>query len=327
MTTAVATRSVAGPYFDELERGQRFAAPGVTLTDGAAALHQAIVGDRLRLPLDAELSRRVTGRPGRLAHPALVWDTAIGQSTMATHRVVANLFYRGVVLRRQPRIGDTLHTVTEVVALRETTRREGRTPTGLAVLRIATVDQQDRPILDFHRCAMLPLRPDAPPTGHVDDLDRFPAELDPADVGAAVPNWALHALPGRSDLRAGDELVVEGGDVVSSAPELARLTLNVAMAHHDRTANAGDRRLVYGGHTIGIALAQTTRAIPELATVVAWHRCDHIAPVGEGDLLRSTISVEAREHALVHLRSRVVAERECGKQEPVLDWRFVAVLP
>ena len=45
---------VGGPYFEDLEPGQVFEdAPALTLTSGHAALHQAIVGDRLALPLDA----------------------------------------------------------------------------------------------------------------------------------------------------------------------------------------------------------------------------------------------------------------------------------
>ena len=51
------------------------------------------------------------------------------------------------------------------------------------------------------------------------------------------------------------------GDVVSSAPELARLSLNIAATHHD--SRVGGQRLVYGGHTIGLALAQATRATAE----------------------------------------------------------------
>lgn len=324
--SAAAPVRTAGPYFDDLACGQRFDAPAVTLTDGSAALHRAIVGDRLRLPLDADLSRRVTRRSRRLAHPSLVWDVAIGQSTVATHRVVANLFYRGFVLRRQPCIGDTLRTSTEVVALRETARREGRPPTGLAVLRVTTVDQRDLPVLDFWRCAMLPLSPGAAPTGHDDAFDDVPEGLDAETLRAAVPEWQMHAMPGRSTLGPADRLVVEGADVVSSAPELARLTLNIAMAHHDRTVNNAGRRLVYGGHTIGIALAQASRAIPELVTVVAWHRCDHVAPVFEDDLLRSRITVEDRHGSLLHLRSEVTAERLDEEPAPVLDWRFVAVV-
>src|SRR5438445_13650673 len=109
---------VAGPFFEDLGVGQIVEdAPAQTLTEGLAALHTAIVGDRLRLPLDAELSDRVTG--SRIAHAGLVWDIAIGQSTLLTGRVIANLFYRGFTFRRFPSIGDTLHTTTEVVALRQ----------------------------------------------------------------------------------------------------------------------------------------------------------------------------------------------------------------
>ena len=51
-----------GPYFDELAVGQEFAgAPGLTLTTGLAAAHQAITGDRLALAIDHELCRQVTG--------------------------------------------------------------------------------------------------------------------------------------------------------------------------------------------------------------------------------------------------------------------------
>ncbi|MGB2922061.1 MAG: acyl dehydratase, partial [Mycobacterium sp.] len=97
-----------GPHFDDLQVGQVFdSSPSVTLTAGIAAAHQAILGDRLRLALDAELATAVTGSLGPLAHPALVCDVAIGQSTVVTQRVKANLFYRGLRFHRFPVIGDT----------------------------------------------------------------------------------------------------------------------------------------------------------------------------------------------------------------------------
>ena len=116
--------------------------------------------------------------------------------------------------------------------------------------------------------------------------------------------------------------------MVSSAPELARLTLNIAAAHHD-AASGTPGRLVYGGHTIGIAAAQASRALPNLVTIVAWHGCDHLAPVREGDTLRSIVELEGAEPlpdgGLVHLRSRVRSDRDGGSQE-VLDWRFIGVM-
>lgn len=326
--SAVAPPAIA-PWFEDLAVGQVFdAAPALTLTPGHAAVHQALVGDRLALALDMELSRRVVGGP--LAHPALVWDVAIGQSTLATRRVRANLFYRGLAFRRFPLIGDTLRTATEVVALRQNRRRDGRPVTGLAVLRVRTVDQEDRPVLNFVRCAMLPLRDAHVDTGHAAELDGLGGELEPADLAGAVAGWDLAAL--RDRVPGGLSVDPDRtGDVVSAAPELARLTLNVAAAHHDAAAGARGRRLVYGGHTIGVAAAQAARAVPGMATIVAWHGCDHHAPVFEGDTLRSALDVEQIEPlrdgaALAHLRSRVTAEREGAGAVPVLDWRFVAVV-
>jgi acyl dehydratase len=162
--------------------------------------------------------------------------------------------------------------------------------------------------------------------------------VDTADSRALVRDWRLDrfgqlvAGPRPADLRAGQAWAVPGGDVVSSAPELARLTLNVAMVHHDASAAEG-RRLVYGGHAIGLALAQATRTLPSLVTVAAWHGCDHLGPVHEGDTLRSAISVEQVDPlpggvgGLVHLRSQVCAEApEEAEPRDVLDWRYIAVV-
>ena len=331
---AAGTIDVGGPWFDELSVGEVSPpVPALTLTDGHAALHQAIVGDRLALALDGPLSAAVTGSEHPLAHPALVWDVAIGQSTLLTQRVIGNLFYRGLVLRRAPAIGDTLHTTTEIVALRQNSPKPGRAATGLAVLRVRTTDQQDRRVLDFWRCAMLPLSDPDGQTGHADSLDAIPSELDPAALGQAVAGWHLEPLRGAEVVPApGTVWRLLGGDVVSAAPELARMTLNVAVAHHD--ARAGGRRLVYGGHTIGIAAAHVTRVLPNLVTFVAWHGCDHTGPVLEGDTLSSVIELEHvqplpgdRGGQLVHLRCRVSATRgEPAETVGVLDWRPVGVI-
>ncbi|GAB2869780.1 MaoC family dehydratase [Nocardioides pacificus] len=324
--------TVAGPWFDDLRVGQVFdSAPGCTLTEGRAAAHQAITGDRWRLSLDDQLATRVAG--GRPTSPALVWNVAIGQSTLATQRVRANLFYRRLALLRQPLLGDTLSTTTTVVGLRENSRRPGRAPTGLAALRMVTVDQEGRRVLDFYRCAMLPLR-DGAETDHADDLDAIGADEPPVDPAGLVPRWDhdayVRALEGRGRAAVpelGQVLEVATGDVVSGAPELARLTLNVAAVHHDAHA-AGGRRLVYGGHTIAVAASQVIRALPNLATVLAWESCDHVGPVHEGDTLTSRITVDRVRPTsggwrTLDLRAEVVADRD----RSVLDWRFTALAP
>ena len=322
-----------GPYFDDLTVGQVFdRAPSMTLTSGVAAAHQSIVGDRLRLALDGELAHAVTGVPGALAHPALVCDVAIGQSTLVTQRVKANLFYRGLVFHRYPVIGDTLFTRTEVVGLRQNTAKPGREPTGLAALRMTTIDQVGRLVLDFYRCAMLPVSTETD-TGHHADLSGI--GVGPLPETGATAHWDAEAFRARvpgphfyPDL-AGSTLRSDA-DVVSAAPELARLTLNIAAAHHDR--RRGGQRLVYGGHTIGLALAQATRLLPNLATVLGWESCDHLGPVHEGDTLYSDLSVEqvtplpGDRGGVLRLRSRVFAAGAgADPDRPVLDWKFTAL--
>ena len=191
-------------------------------------------------------------------------------------------------------------------------------------------------MLDFTRCAMLPLRDE--PSGEPGDEVGGAADLDAEPLRAAAAGLDLAAyraaVPGPHFDAVGDgwAVEIEGGDVVDSAPALARLTLNVAMAHLDAGATADGRRLVYGGHTIGLAAGQATRALPALVTILGWHACDHTAPVFEGDTLRSRIELERREPlpgggGLVHLRSRVTAARAAAARTPtVLDWRFVGVL-
>lgn len=335
MTEPEFTRTVAvgGPYFDELGVGQVFdTAPAVTLTDGLAAAHHAILGDRLRLPLDAHLSTAVAGGP--LAHPGLVTDVAIGQSTLATHHVKANLFYRGLRLHRLPLIGDTLRTTTEVVGLKSNSVKPGRAATGLAALRMTTVDQDDRTVLDFHRCAMLPVRPGVDPATAVrsDDLSAIgsggktdwsaPEGIDLTAFRNRVPGAHFDA-----DL-AGTRFT-SSGDVVTSAPELARLTLNIAATHHDERVGAAGR-LVYGGHTIGVALGQAARALPNLVTVLGWRSCDHTGPVAEGDTLTSDLYVVSATPlsgggGTLDLRSIVHVHRGGAEPAPVLDWRFTAL--
>jgi acyl dehydratase len=284
--------------------------------------------------LDHRLARAVFGAVP--APPGLVVNVAIGQSSVFTRRVRANLFYRGLQLHRLPELGETLSTETEVVALRQNRPRAGRAPTGLVRLRVRATDGEGRPVLGFERCAMLALRDPGLRTGHEDDVA---GDGDPVDLAGArglAGGWDLAPLraavegPHADELAPGHRWVVSDGDPVTAAPELARLTLNLAAVHYDARAADSGQRLVFGGHAIGLAAAQATRLLPGLAAVVAWTGCEHLGPVREEDLLTSTLTVEevsalASTGALVQLRSQLQAQRPDGCAD-VLDWRFVAVV-
>lgn len=330
------TSTVRGPYFDELYVGQVFdTAPAVTLTEGLAAAHHAIVGNRLPLALDHELSRQVSGE-GPLVSPALVWDLSIGQSTAATQKVRANLFYRNLRFHRFPHLADTLHTVTTVDALRANRPHPDRPRTGMAALHIVTTDQSGRTVLDYWRCAMLPATPGFEGSLAEDDLDAVGTVGSTPGPESAIAGWDLGHFGNNvrglrfGDLSIGQRWSIDGPDVVTSAPELARLTGNVAAVHHD-AARAGGRRLVYGGHTVGLALHHVTRALPTVVAVLGWQSCDHLAPVHEGDALTSTVEVTGTralgdEAGIADLRVLTSAQ---GSDEDVavLDWRLSVVLP
>jgi acyl dehydratase len=337
------TIEVSSPYFEDLEIGQSFDdAPAVTVTPGHAAVHQAVFGDRLRLPLDADLCRRVTGSDNPLVHPSLVCNIAIGQTTMPSGRVLGNLFYRGLVLKRPVYIGDTLRTRTQIVALRQNKPRDERPATGMAVFEMHVENQQGQTVLHFWRCPMLPCRDPGVETGHADSFDDIAPELEADQVKAAVPaHWRFDTFRERNpgahfeDISAGAHYRVDGRDTVTCAPEIARMTLNVAAAHTYAAGSSYGKRLVYGGHTISTATALVTRALPNLVTLVAWRSCDHTAPVFEGDMLGCEFTVDSVDAlegggGLVGLHVLVDAERgedaPDGESTRVLDWRAIGVM-
>jgi acyl dehydratase len=336
--TSIDTRVVAGPYFEDFHHGLEFDAPAVTLTAGHVAIHQALFGDRLRLPLDHAISSRVTGSAAPLCHPLLAINIAIGQSTWASQRVKANLFYKGLVLRRPVFVGDTLYTRTRVVGLRQNKPQPGRSATGIVALEMTTTNQHGDTVLHFWRCPMIPCRDPQAVTGHVDDLDSIGQGVTLDDVRAAAPsNWDATPTASWQGLRASDlvrgqRFVIESRDTITSAPELVRLSLNMAMAHTDSRLSYLGERLVYGGHTIFMGFAQITRGLPNLLTVLAWESCDHVAPVLEGDRLRTEFSVTdvvgvgASKGSLMRIEAECFAARGDPEDETrVLDWKFWAL--
>ncbi len=315
--------SIDGPFYDELEAGQELPAPpSVTIDAGMAALYQSIVGERLPLALDDRLSRAVTGRDGRLASAGLVLSLASGQSTVATRRVIANLFYRDVRLHHQVHLGASLHTVVTVKALADASSRADRGLRGKVLLGMTTT-ADDEVVASYERCALLPVRGDRLP-GHADPLPSVDDALVLADYAGAVPaEWRQDRLPPSGPWTVGDRRPDPMRDRVESAGALVRLTHNQAMAHRDPAASPYDRVLVYGGHVIGLAQASLSRLCDGLATVIGWHTCDHVAPAFEGDVLEFSHEL-VDEHRLeggAALRAfRVEAHRAGPEPELLLAW-------
>jgi acyl dehydratase len=329
------------PYFEDFSVGDDLSdVPSITVTEGLAALHQALFGDRSKLSLDQVLCQEVTGRPALLASSALVCNLAIGQSTIPSQRVLGNLFYRGLHLKKAVFLGDTLTTRTQVVALRQNAQKTGRPSTGMVALQVHVTNQDDQTVLLFWRCPMLPCRDPKAETGLKDSFDSMPTNISDAELQQHLPDWSLEKFSNSTrgtmftDFEAGSVVEIEAADTVTSAPELVRMTLNMAMTHTDASRSVYGKRLVYGGHTIAVASAQMTRLIPNLVTILAWYQCDHTAPVFEQDILSSRVTIEEKlslkAGGILKLHVEVMAKR--GSEAPaemqtakVLDWRLACL--
>ncbi len=270
-----------GPFFDDLTSGDIIAPlPALTITQADSAVYRAITGDQHLATANHGLYQQISGRSGALVNPGLVMQIAIGQTTNATRKAIANLYYRSVEILRPVEVGETLSTTTTVLGLRDASPK-GDLNRGKVWLGIETRCGNEL-VVRYQRVALLPCRADAP--GHQDEI---PGPVDPASLdswSSLVPEWDLSALPVTA-WDVGQERIDPLADHVDLAPALARLTFNQAAIHRDAEATVFDQRLVYGGHTQGLAQASLTRMLPGLATVVGWDGCDHLGPVFESDRL------------------------------------------
>ena len=143
---------ISGPYFEDFKVGEYLEdPPSVTVTEGHAVMHQALFGDRLRLPLDRHLCEKVTGSATALVNPGLLCNTVIGQTTYASQMVKANLFYRGLIIKLPVYIGDSLYTRTKVVALKQNKPKPGRAATGVVALEMVVNNQHGDEVMKFWR--------------------------------------------------------------------------------------------------------------------------------------------------------------------------------
>ncbi len=270
-----------GPMFEDFSVGATIPAlPAVTVTEADNALYRAVTGDQHAFSANRALYRQVSASAGALASPGLVMQYSIGQTTNATRRAIANLYYRSVRILQPVEIGQTLTTTAKVLGLRDASPK-GDQHRGRVWLGIETVSESG-PVARYERCALIPARDGA--SGHSDDIPG-PSEPTPlADVAHCVPSWDLSTLSA-TEWAVGETRVDSLRDHLDLAAPLARLTFNQAAVHRDHTVAADGRRLVYGGHVQGMAQASLSRLLPGLATIVAWDGCDHIGPAHEGALL------------------------------------------
>ena len=331
--------NVTGPFFEHFKLGDKFSAPSVTIDEGHAAFYQAITGDRSRLSLDKTLSERVTGRIERVINPMLSINMINGQTTFASQNVKGNLFYRGLHLKQPVYLGDTLRTTTKVVGLKQNKIKDGRAATGMVALEMETRNQDGLQILKYWRCPMISCENPKADTGLNDDFSWMPVELNYNEIKKSIPlSWNIEELKQQDlglpspKLSQNTKIIVKAGDTITCAPELVRITGNIALTHTDASQSYLGKRLVYGGHTISLAYSQFVRAIPNLVSLIGWQKCDHLAPVLEEDIINSEFIINKRipieKGVLYEINAETYSIRKSKDgsftdRTQVLDWVFV----
>ncbi|HVX43470.1 MAG TPA: MaoC family dehydratase [Mycobacteriales bacterium] len=314
---------MTGPYFEDLGAGTCLPAEsGMTLDSGHAAVYRALSGDASPVYLDREYARSmgIDGPP--LVNPGLVAHVSIGQSSVATANVVANLFYRRLVHWRPVAIGETIRTDVEVVAAREATPRADREPRGKVLLRSRARNSQGEIVLEYERCALVRKRA-AEDTGRRDGTGRIDPVVELS--GADRWPWTPPAFTGPG-WRVGEPRTDPVREPVTEELALVRLTGNLAAAHRDPRFGQAGRRLVYGGHAIALAQAALARLTPGLITILGWHGCEHLGPVFAGDLLEFTATPVQGAGAAVHFQVTGAVVGAGSPPRTVLSWQPIVLV-
>ncbi|MGU3432645.1 acyl dehydratase [Actinomycetes bacterium M1A6_2h] len=320
----------SGPFGDDFVVGTAMpAAPSITIDTGVAAYFQALTGDPSVLSLSGVLSEAVTGVPRRLANAGLVLQIAIGQSTVATKIVVANLFYRDIIVHKPVFVGDTVTTTVTPVA-RTFTRDSSSGRRAKVLLSIEGRDQHGDVVASLQRLALLPLRSQTDLLAVGDIESATPSKALHEFLGNVPPQWDLAAVSTGTLQAPGFAATDPLRDSISDALGLVRLTQNMAAAHRDPARGQQGRRLVYGGHVIALAQASVSRTLPALVTTVGWRSCDHLSPSFEGDHLEFDVEIEdaitVDGGSLAGIRVRGRAYRGGAEAVEVIDYRPVVVL-
>lgn len=339
------SKTQEGRYFEDFTLGEVIdhALPR-TLTEGEAALYQALTGSRFALQSSETFARRA-GYDRMPLDDMLVFNVVLGKSVPdISLNAVANLGYAECDFLRQVYVGETLNARSTVIGLKENSDKE----TGTLYVRTEGLDHRGVAIISFVRWVMIPKR---------DPKSKSPApvipDLAPAVERLTIPRHKLnrHWDPKQSgsdyfwdDYENGEKIDHRDGYTVEEAEHMmaTRLYQNTTRVHFDAhlamTTRFG-KRVVYGGHIISIARALSHNGLGNACIISAINGGTHSAPTFAGDTLYAWTEVLAAQplegrHDIGALRlcTRAVKNRSADDfpttgADVVLELDYTVLLP
>ena len=285
-----------GNFFEDFEPGGviHHATPR-TVTHGDVALYTSLYGTRFAVQSSDQFARAIN-YPHAPVDDLLVFHIVFGKTTPdISLNAIANLGYADCRFLAAVYPGDTLHTVSDVLGVKETSKGDS----GIVYVRSKGFNQHGQKVLDYVRWVLVRKRdPATPAVGPV--VPTLPAVIEPDSLGDALPMLDLEgwdaALAGSAhffgDYAVGERIDHVDGMTVEEADHMmaTRLYQNTAKVHFNQlTEGQGrfGRRIVYGGHIISLARALSFNGLASAFHVAAINGGRHVAPIFAGDTVHA----------------------------------------
>ena len=313
------TKTNAGNFFEDYKLGQTIAhAVPRTLTDGERALYTSLYPSRHALSSSDEFAR-ACGLPQSPLDDLITFHTVFGKTVPdISLNAVANLGYADGRFLRHVYPGDTLHSSSEVIGLKENSNGK----TGIVWVRTTGRNQKGEEVLTYCRWVMVRKRdPEAPaPDPTVPALPDAVAAQDlmvPENLHFDDYDFELSGEPHRwGDYSIDEHIDHVDGVTISEAEHMmaTRLWQNTAKVHFDVNARPGGDRLIYGGHIISLARALSFNGMGNAQSILAINAGAHANPSFAGNTIYAATTVldkaETKVPTVGALRVRLIAAKE-----------------
>lgn len=307
-----------GRFFEDYRLGETIAhAVPRTLSGGERALYHALYPARGALH-SSDAFAQSCGLAASPMDDLITFHTVFGKTVPdISLNAVANLGYAEGRWLAPVWPGDTLHSTSEVIGLKENSSGT----TGVVWVRTTGRNQHGAAVLTYTRWVMVKKR-GTDPTGAATAPRLAPAVaasdlVVPAGLDFRRYDFALAGEPHRwADYQIGEVIDHVDGVTVEEADHLmaTRLWQNTAKVHFDVTQRADGRRLIYGGHVISLARALSFNGLANAQLMVALNAGAHVSPCFAGDTVRAWSEVldraETSAPGVGALRLRLVATRD-----------------
>ncbi|MGR3453868.1 MaoC family dehydratase [Pseudooceanicola sp.] len=336
-----------GRFFEDYKIGEviHHAVPR-TVGAGERALYHALYPARHALHSSDEFARSC-GLPESPLDDLAAFHVVFGKTVPdVSLNAVANLGYAEGRWLRPVYAGDTLHSSSEVIGLKQNSNGK----TGVVYVRTTGTNQRGEAVMEYVRWVMVRKNDtDAPaPETVVPELNGVIPASDlviPEGLDFSRYDFALAGESHRwGDYEVGEVIEHVDGVTIEEAEHMiaTRLWQNTAKVHFDATFRPDGQRLIYGGHVISMARALSFNGLANAQMIVGLNGGAHANPCFAGLTVKAWSEVldksktDAPGVGLVRLRlvatsdgSVGVLKGQEGKYLPgvLLDLDYWAVMP